>query len=101
MVSFCLMLLHLLLSGHYYEPSSPQQPPLHMYLCVCVCACVCVCVRVCMHFSPPPLQAKRGCLLFSSPSSLPETQRREGLVIHTHNHIKDQFSSEERYRTFK
>ncbi|CAB1343380.1 unnamed protein product [Coregonus sp. 'balchen'] len=33
--------------------------------------------------------------------SCQKTQRREGLVIHTHNHIKDQFSSEERYRTFK
>jgi hypothetical protein len=28
MVSMCLMPFHLLCSRHYYEPSSPQQPPL-------------------------------------------------------------------------
>ena len=28
MVSRCLMPFHLLRSGHYYEPSSPQQPPM-------------------------------------------------------------------------
>ncbi|KAK6319682.1 hypothetical protein J4Q44_G00108930 [Coregonus suidteri] len=28
MVSVCLMPFHLLHSRHYYEPSSPQQPPL-------------------------------------------------------------------------
>ena len=31
MVSICLMPLHTLRSSHYYEPSSPQQPPLMHY----------------------------------------------------------------------
>jgi hypothetical protein len=52
MVSMCLMPFHLLRSSHYYEPSSPHQPPLvdmytYVYMFVHVWVCGHTCDDVC------------------------------------------------------